>query len=176
MLKKLETLSLENNCLSGLPDSFQNLVNLIQLNLSHNQFINFPAPLCQLRKLDAVDLSRNRITYLPENISTCQSIEINLNQNQISRLPESIADCPRLKVLRLEENCLEISAFTPKVMRESQISLFAVEGNVFDMKTWNHIEGYDQVDVHNTHCDIILGYHQQSMQLVIVSDPCVLQY
>ena len=50
-----------------------------------------------------------------------------------------------MKVLRLEENCLEITALTPKIMKESKIALFAVEGNVFDMKMFTHIDGYDQV-------------------------------
>ena len=63
----------------------------------------------------------------------------------MSSLPENLAGCPRLKVLRLEENCLHISAFTPRIMKESQISLFAVEGNVFDMKTFHNVEGYDKV-------------------------------
>lgn len=64
---------------------------------------------------------------------------------QISSLPESISEWPRLKVLRLEENCLEITALTPKIMKESQIALLAVEGNVFDMKKFNNVEGYDEV-------------------------------
>ena len=64
---------------------------------------------------------------------------------QISSLSEAVAEAPRLKVLRLEENCLEITAFTPKIMKDSQISLFAVEGNLFEMKNFHHLEGYDQV-------------------------------
>ena len=64
---------------------------------------------------------------------------------QISTLPESIASWPRLKVLRLEENCLEISALTPRIMKESKIALLAIEGNVFDMKLFNNIDGYDEV-------------------------------
>ena len=36
-----------------------------------------------LKNLDAVDLSRNRITEIPESIKDCQAIEINLNQNQV---------------------------------------------------------------------------------------------
>lgn len=64
---------------------------------------------------------------------------------QISRLSESISQCPRLKVLRLEENCLDVSAFTPKVLKESKIALFSIEGNVFDMKTFHNLEGYEEV-------------------------------
>ncbi|KAK3094165.1 hypothetical protein FSP39_024892 [Pinctada imbricata] len=142
-LKKIESLSLEKNCLSGIPSSFSKLTNLRTVNLSENRLSMFPTSLNGLKNLDAVDLSRNKITTIPESIKECQAIEINLNQNQISAIPESVAECPRLKVIRLEENCLEISAFTPKIMKESTIALFAVEGNVFDMKAFHNLEGYD---------------------------------
>jgi hypothetical protein len=45
----------------------------------------------------------------------------------------------------LEENCLEISAFTPQILKHSQIALLAIEGNVFDVKQFNNREGYDEV-------------------------------
>jgi len=64
---------------------------------------------------------------------------------QISTISESVAEAPRLKVLRLEENCLELSAFTLKIMSDSPMSLLAVEGNLFEMKNFHLIEGYDQV-------------------------------
>ncbi|CAG2253422.1 Leucine-rich repeat-containing protein 57 [Mytilus edulis] len=126
-LKKLETLSLENNHITSVPSS-----------------LLFPADLSKLRQLDALNLSRNGITTIPESVSSCQAIEINLNQNQVSVLPESVAKCPRLKVLRLEENCLEISAFTPQIMKHSQIALLAIEGNVFDFKQFNNLDGYEE--------------------------------
>ena len=64
---------------------------------------------------------------------------------QINRLNESVADCPRLKVLRLEENCLELTAFTPRLLRDSKVALLAIDGNVFDQKTFRTLEGYDEV-------------------------------
>lgn len=64
---------------------------------------------------------------------------------QVSSLNEAVAECPRLKVLRLEENCLELSAFTPKILRGSQISTLAVEGNLFEAKQFHQLDGYDQV-------------------------------
>ena len=63
---------------------------------------------------------------------------------QIARLNDSLAGCPRLKVLRVEENCLDLTAFTLPIMRDSQISTFAVEGNLFEMKKFHHLEGYEQ--------------------------------
>ena len=63
---------------------------------------------------------------------------------QISSLSEAIADCPRLKVLRLEENCLDLTAFTPHILKDSTIALLAVEGNLFEMKKFNDLEGLDQ--------------------------------
>lgn len=143
-LKKLESLVADNNSIGALPSSFSSLNNLKTLVLSHNVLRDFPLQLCQLRHLDVVDLSGNRITQLPAQIGGLQAVELNLNQNQVSSLPETLAECPRLKVLRLEENCLQISAFTPRVMKDSQISLFAVEGNVFDMKAFHNVEGYDR--------------------------------
>ena len=66
---------------------------------------------------------------------------------QISSISESIADCPRLKVLRLEENCLQIAALTPKILEESSVSLLAMEGNLFDMKQLHDAPGYEKVSL-----------------------------
>ncbi|KAH3859357.1 leucine-rich repeat-containing protein 57-like [Dreissena polymorpha] len=143
-LKKLETLLLENNNLSQLPSSVSYLSHLRTINLSGNGFKTFPLELCDLKSLDGVDLSHNKITCIPDAAKICHTIELNLNQNQMSSLPDCIADWPRLKVLRLEENCLEIRALTPRIMKQSKIALLAVEGNVFDMKLFNNLEGYDE--------------------------------
>jgi len=55
--------------------------------------------------------------------------------------------CSRLKVLRVEENCLPLAVFTPRILRESPVSLLAVDGNVFDMKSFQALDGYDQVSI-----------------------------
>ena len=68
-----------------------------------------------------------------------------MNKNQVASIPVSLSRCPRLKVLRLEENCLALAAITPQLLKESQISLLAVEGNLFDAKQLREADGYDQV-------------------------------
>ncbi|CAJ1074949.1 unnamed protein product%2C partial [Xyrichtys novacula] len=143
-LKKLETLSLNGNRISQIPDSLGQLKALRTLNLSGNHITEFPSGLGTLRQLDLLDLSRNKIQNVPSEVSALQAIEINLNQNQISVLSPEVSRCPRLKVLRLEENCLELGSVPESVLKDSQVSLFTVEGNLFEVKKLQDLDGYNK--------------------------------
>ncbi|CAN9501916.1 unnamed protein product [Ophioblennius macclurei] len=143
-LKKLETLSLSGNRIQQLPPTVGQLKALRTLNLAGNQISEFPSGLGTLRQLDLLDLSRNQIQSVPAEVSELQAIEINLNQNQISVVSAEVSRCPRLKVLRLEENCLELSSIPESILTQSQISLFSVEGNLFEVKKLRDLEGYDK--------------------------------
>nr|XP_020762414.1 leucine-rich repeat-containing protein 57 isoform X1 [Odocoileus virginianus texanus] len=143
-LKKLETLSLNNNQLRELPSTFGQLSALKTLSLSGNQLRALPPQLCSLRHLDVVDLSKNQIRSIPDIVGELQVIELNLNQNQIAQISVKISSCPRLKVLRLEENCLELSMLPQSILSDSQICLLAVEGNLFEIKKLRELEGYDK--------------------------------
>ncbi|XP_073494902.1 leucine-rich repeat-containing protein 57 [Phyllobates terribilis] len=143
-LKKLETLHLATNHITRLPADFGQLFSLKTLNLSGNQLRAIPSQLCSLRHLDVVDLSKNKIQAIPDEVSGVQAIEINLNQNQISQISVQVSQCPRLKVLRLEENCLELSMLPQSILSNSQISLLAVDGNLFEIKNLRDLDGYDK--------------------------------
>ncbi|XP_069008862.1 leucine-rich repeat-containing protein 57 [Embiotoca jacksoni] len=143
-LKKLETLCLNGNRIQQLPPAVGQLKALRTLNLSGNQISEFPSGLGTLRHLDLLDLSRNQIRNVPAGVSELQTIEINLNQNQISVLSAEVSRCPRLKVLRLEENCLELSSIPASILSESGVSLFSLEGNLFEVKNLRDTPGYDK--------------------------------
>ncbi|GAA6215305.1 leucine-rich repeat-containing protein 57 [Lates japonicus] len=143
-LKKLETLSLNLNRIQQLPPDLGQLKSLRTLSLAGNQISEFPLGLATLRQLDLLDLSRNKIQNVPAEVSELQAIEINLNQNQISVLAAEVSRCPRLKVLRLEENCLELSSIPLSILTDSQVSLFSVEGNLFEVKRLRDLDGYDK--------------------------------
>ena len=68
-----------------------------------------------------------------------------MNKNKLKRLPESLGACPRLKVLRVEENQLKLDAITSEFLINSLVSLLAVDGNLFEMKDLDEVNGYDQV-------------------------------
>ncbi|XP_034015537.1 leucine-rich repeat-containing protein 57 [Thalassophryne amazonica] len=143
-LKKLETLSLNGNRILHLPPALSQLKALRTLSLAGNFISEFPSGLGTLRQLDLLDLSHNKIQNVPAEVSELQAIEINLNQNQISVLSAEISLCPRLKVLRLEENCLELSSIPLSILSDSQVSLFSVEGNLFEVKKLRDLNGYEK--------------------------------
>lgn len=47
----------------------------------------------------------------------------------------------------MEENCFNIFVFIFKILKEFKIVLFVVEGNVFDMKVFYNLDGYDEVGI-----------------------------
>lgn len=143
-LIKLETLTLSNNRLTSLPEDINRLSALRNVNLSSNQLKRFPMPLVGLKSLENLDLSNNKITAIPPGIKDLQVLELNLNKNQISTISDDIAGCKRLKVLRLEENCLELDAIPRSLLEESSVSLINVNGNIFKEKEFQEVPGYDK--------------------------------
>lgn len=142
-LTKLETLNACHNNLSTLPRTLSNMIHLKQVYLSNNQLKEFPTVFCGLKYLDVLDLSKNLISIVPAEVSTLNVTELNLNQNQVSEISPQIANCPRLKTLRVEENCLQLSAIHPDILLNSKICNLAVEGNLFETKQLADINGYE---------------------------------
>ncbi|KAG7160059.1 leucine-rich repeat-containing protein 57-like [Homarus americanus] len=143
-LTKLESISLVSNLIVTLPASMSDLKHLKSVILSDNKLTEFPVVLCGLPQLDVLDLSGNHITAVPDGIEELQAVELNLNMNQISAISPTVASCPRLKTLRLEENCLAISSIPQELLVDSQVSLVCVDGNLFKMKEFEEIEGYSK--------------------------------
>uniref|UniRef100_A0A914XRC2 Leucine-rich repeat-containing protein 57 n=1 Tax=Plectus sambesii TaxID=2011161 RepID=A0A914XRC2_9BILA len=144
-LKKLEILSVRENALQSLPDTLVGCLVLKTVYLSSNHFTHFPLAICDLPKLDTVDLSRNKISGLPaDSIERLKAMELNLNQNQLSSLPPELAKCARLKVLRVEENCLNKTDFHEAILADSPISLIAFDGNLFQDKDLQQMAGFEQ--------------------------------
>lgn len=133
-----------NNVISFVPLCYESLKNLKQINLSNNQITEFPSMFAGLKHLDLLDLSRNKITAVPSAAKDLFCTELNLNQNQISSLAEEIAECTKLKTLRLEENCLQITAIPTKILKLSKISTILMDGNLFNNKQFTELDGYEE--------------------------------
>jgi len=83
-----------------------------------------------------------QISVVPNGVDGLQLTELNLNQNQISSLSSSLAECPRLKTLRLEENCLALDALPNDLLTKSTVSTLCLAGNMFSEKQLSDLEGY----------------------------------
>lgn len=114
---------------------------------SGNSLGSFPLMLVSLRYLSVLDVSRNRLTEVPEGVGGLQVVELILSQNQVRRLSPDLALCPNLKTLRLQENCLPLDGFPPQILRDSQVSLISLEGNLFDPNKLDQLDGYDKVTI-----------------------------
>ncbi|CAH2269087.1 leucine-rich repeat-containing protein 57-like [Pararge aegeria] len=143
-LKKLEMLNVSFNSISCLPESYSSLTNLKQIYLNNNKFKEFPKQLLGLTNIEVVDLSNNKLTEVPNGMSTFFAAELNLSQNEISSLGEDLHQAPRLKILRLDENCLSLDSITPSLLRDSKIHTITIDGNLFESKQLTSLEGYNE--------------------------------
>lgn len=143
-LKKLEMLNVSNNQIATLPHSFSNLSNLKQVYLNSNNFNHFPLQLLGLPSLEVVELSNNKITEIPCGMSNFYATELNLSQNELSQISNDLHLAPRLKILRLEENCLSLDAITPSLLSDSKLHTINLDGNLFETKQLVSIEGYNE--------------------------------
>merc|ERR1712029_592456 len=144
-LVKLENLIISKNGLSGaLPKSLGKLKNLKELDASCNKLTKFPVSLAGLNHLNSLDLSSNQISVIPDGIEELELTEMSLNQNQISSISPCLAQCPRLKTLRLEENCLSLDSIPTVLLTNSTVSTLNLNGNLFSEKQFADCDGYDK--------------------------------
>ncbi|KAI8429723.1 hypothetical protein MSG28_000284 [Choristoneura fumiferana] len=155
----LRNLDLSKNKLVNLPDSISKLKNLKHLNVELNKLEALPTSLANLKKLEFVnasnnvlglknlevlELSHNKITGIPSGMYDLFVTELNISQNEISFISEDLHQAPRLKILRLEENCLSLEAIKPSLLRDSKIHTVNLDGNLFETKQLALLEGYNE--------------------------------
>ncbi|VDN23429.1 unnamed protein product [Gongylonema pulchrum] len=151
LLKQLEILDISNNNLSSVPESFAGLCSLKKLNLSKNRFSQLPIYVCHLAVLDILDMSSNIIESLPDEVRFLKTSELNLNQNRLNSLNmANLIQCENLKILRVEENCLNKNSFSSDFLKNSNVSLIAYAGNLFQEKDFQNLPGYEEYQARYT--------------------------
>lgn len=142
-LKLLEVLDLAHNLLEEIPTTISNCSSLTTIDISFNKFSAFPVPITQLGRLDRANLSDNSIASLPDEVENLNVTELDLSRNRLSDLNPNLSKCKKLKILRLDENCLEKEKFSRELLEQSQISLLSVSGNLFLDKEFQTVPGYE---------------------------------
>lgn len=143
-LVKLETLNLENNLLESLPNEVVRLENLKTFNLSSNMFKRLPVQALSFKNIELLDLSKNEIELIPDEVGKCNAYEINLNNNKLTKLNDNLTNSEKLKILRLDNNQINLNAITRPILADSKICLLSLENNPFTLKQLQDKDGYEQ--------------------------------
>lgn len=145
-MKKLETLNVSNNRIGSLSDRISDLRSLKRLEVTNNRLQYLPESLSHCKQLEVLEAGNNKLEKLPQSLGSSGNgvniVEINVNRNHISDIGAHLGDCPRLKTLRLEENCLSLTDNLKHLLKNSQVSLICLEGNLFTQKELDDLEEY----------------------------------
>lgn len=94
--------------IDSIPATIALLINLEELDLSRNHLKQLPEEIGELKKLKELVLFKNNLTSLPASIGSCSNLErLVLSSNRIKVLPETIGKLSRLKELSIKSNVLE---------------------------------------------------------------------
>ncbi|XP_042509459.1 plant intracellular Ras-group-related LRR protein 4-like [Macadamia integrifolia] len=110
-IASLEILSVRYNNIRQLPTTMASLINLKELDVSFNELEAVPESLCLVTTLVKMNVGNNfaDLQSLPRSIGNLEMLEeLDISNNQIRVLPDSFGMLSRLRVLRAEENPLEV--------------------------------------------------------------------
>lgn len=97
--------------LKELPEKFENLIFLQELDLSSCEIEYLPSTFGNLKSLKVLDLYNNKLNSLPDTFGDLKMLEIlNLANNKLKFLPDSIGDLSNLKQIKISKNPLRKKA------------------------------------------------------------------
>ncbi|KAJ8763986.1 hypothetical protein K2173_004851 [Erythroxylum novogranatense] len=110
-IETLEVLSVRYNNIKQLPTTMSSLANFKELDVSFNELESVPESFCFATSLVKMNIGNNfaDLRYLPRSIGNLENLEeLDISNNQIRVLPDSFRMLKCLRVLRVEENPLEV--------------------------------------------------------------------
>lgn len=138
LLKQLTVLDLSNNLIEKLPSEFGRMPNLSELYLSHNQIGSqnevdwrwLLGPNVS-KKLKLLDISNNKLRYLPKSIWKLQRlVTFKLDNNDLNCLPATIGRIAQLRYLTISHNKL---TSIPCSLLKCRLEYIDLSDNKFEM-------------------------------------------
>ncbi len=163
LLTNLKNISLSNNKISKLPNSFSKLKKLSNINLNFNEFYEFPEQIASISNLEILFIGKNKLVSLPNSISNIRKLRmINVAYNELILLPESICNLVNLQVLNVSNNKLiqlptkmgEMKKLKSLVLYNNYVidlpsSLFKIE-NLKIMESKYNLNNYNRIATHDS--------------------------
>uniref|UniRef100_A0A2P2QQ15 Uncharacterized protein MANES_01G157200 n=1 Tax=Rhizophora mucronata TaxID=61149 RepID=A0A2P2QQ15_RHIMU len=110
-IQSLEVLSVRYNNIKQLPTTMSTLSNLKELDMSFNELESVPESLCFATSLVKMNIGNNfaDLRSLPRSIGNLENLqELDISNNQIRVLPDTFRMLTQLRILRVEQNPLEV--------------------------------------------------------------------
>lgn len=85
-------------------EGLQYLTGLNALYIKNSNLTEVPQQVLELNELKILDLSRNTITTIPDNMSFDKLRVLDLSYNKITAVPDSVWELPKLQALLLSNN------------------------------------------------------------------------
>lgn len=117
------------SCTSIDGQNIKKFKNLRKLVISNTLIDAFPLEVCELERLEYLDLSNNKIKEIPKGIRKLQSLlTLNLEGNSISTIPEELCSLKNLSVLNLSNN--KIRCLPSKIENLFSLTEFSLNNNL----------------------------------------------
>merc|ERR1712066_615330 len=138
---QLTACNLSSNVITKIPPKFPNNFNFItELNLSHNRMSTLPEEISKCTQLETVDISNNSFISLPNCLFNLPKIiKINARKNFIAEVDiDLINTCGTLENLNLEENPLS---------RDCQDNLSTIQATIRILVTPREREEWEDLSI-----------------------------
>ena len=167
----LKKLNVADNPLKELPESFQNFVNMEDLDISFTNLEEIPSQILYLNNIKCLAVKNNALENLPENWEKCMNIQsLDLSENHFRTLPSSISQLQILENLNLKSCCL--SEFPSALLHLATLETLNLEENLITELPSNfHSLNVKSLNIRNN----ILSYlpdslcSQSKLQIIDVS-------
>lgn len=120
--------------LLNFPASLDNLINLIELDISQNSLPKIPDVIFNLINLKRLNISDNNIRELSPNIEMLQKLEtLNLSRNEIHLLPVTLCKLGKLRKLYVNDNNLNFDGIPSGIGKLGSLEIFSASNNKLEM-------------------------------------------
>ncbi|MBN1997323.1 leucine-rich repeat domain-containing protein [candidate division KSB1 bacterium] len=144
--KILNELDLSYNNFTEFPKDITNCASLRILCLNENNIHKLPAEFSNLENLEELDLSANDLNHFPKIVIKCKSIRVlNLNNNNISTIPFSLQNLENLQILKLDNNPIIIPEWLTEMKALKELSIAGIKltslpNNILDLYESGHLK------------------------------------
>lgn len=135
-LQHLEVLQMRNTQrnLLNFPSSLDNLINLVELDISQNNLPKIPDVIYNLVNLKRFNVSDNEIKEISPNIEGLLKLEtLNLSRNELTALPNTICKLAKLRQLYINENSINFDGIPSGIGKLISLEVFSAACNQLEM-------------------------------------------